>query len=392
MTGKQGFDDIRGSGSFRSVGSPSAKPMSEIKQTRAELTETIGAIQERLAPQGIADGATNVVADGADRSLAMAREIVEHTVQEATKQAKLAIIEITAQAQESARDAAREMADQAKASMRSATIGKVERMATSTSEMAKQAATTGSDKAKEVAGAGGETAKGVASGIVTTIKQNPWPAAVTALGIGWLVSSGSGAKSGGTPTGKMQPASTPPEYGTTPKVVGEDKDAIDRTKESAGEELGLVGATTGQAIDQAQDVVGTVAGTATEAVGKVAGTATGAVGKVGSAVGGAAGKVKAGVTGLTTGVQQGTQQISGMVTQSPLKVGVVTLAVGGALGLVLPVSQRETALIGETRDKTIDKLEKSTQETLGKLKIVANEAGEAASKEAKYQGLAPEEG
>lgn len=496
MTSERGFDDVRGSGAFRSVSAGDAEPTTEIEQTRADLSETIGAIQERLAPQGLAVEASDAMADATERSLAMARDIVEHTIEEATKQAKVAIAEISAQAQVSAREvarevtdqakvSAREMADQAKASVRAATIGRVERMATNTSEMAKQAATSGGGKAKQAASSGSETAKGFGSTVVAKIKQNPWPAALSAVGIG-LLASGGGEQTRSTTRSEGRTSSPPPRYGTTggegqattpprygaPEGDGGDS-TVDRAKDTAGQAVDQVASAAGQAVNQAQEVVGSAVDTATETTkgfgsdvvarikqnpwpaaltavgigwlasgggeksdettpreGRTATTAgndygyrTGTTGRdddsgagdragkstgkafdqaqdaVGSAVdtvtgtaGEAAKSVQSGATGLFSGIQQQAQRMSGMVTESPLKVGAATLAVGGAIGLALPVSQRETALIGEARDSAVDRFGKTAQETLTKFQSVAQEAQEAAGKEAKYQGLSPEAG
>lgn len=409
-----GFDDLRGSGAFRSMGGAEATrrpagtatpepeieparverletttvqpapapprasgtvpPETEIEQTRAELSETIEAIQDRLAPRGSGGEATGVVADASERSAALAREIVEQAMQEATKQAKLAMVDLS---------------DQVKASVRAATIGKVERMATSTGEKAKQAANDGGEKAKQAASSGGKTVKGIATGVVTTVKQNPWPAALTALGIGWLVSGGGGAKGAAATQGGARPASS--GNGST----GTDGDGggssieraketttqvVEQARETVGAGVDQVGETAGEAIDTAGSVLNETASTVGSVLGSTAGT-------VGSALGSTASAVKSGATGLANGAQQQTQRVGELVTQSPLKVGVTTLALGGALGLALPVSRRETALIGETRDKAVDHLEQTAQQTLTKLQTVAGEAQDAAAKEAKYQGL-----
>lgn len=423
---ERGFDDLRGSGAFRSIGGaeddptpgptpprteldqsemapvgpPRAEPRAaameavvprtEIEQTRAELSETIEAIQDRLAPPGSAGTGTDMVADATERSLALAREIVEQTVQEASKQAKLAVVDLSSQA---------------KASVRAATVGRVERIVTSTGEKAKQAADSGSNKAKQAASSGGETAKGLGSTVVTTIRQNPWPAAMTALGIGWLVSSGTGGTNGGTSRSTEHGSSS--GNGSMGDIDDGGASAVDRAKEATGQAVDQVTETTRQSVDQAQETVGAAVDTVSETAGDVAGTVGSALGStastvgsaigsttsaVGAALGSTASTVKSGATGLASEVQQQAQRVGGLAAESPLKVGATTLALGGALGFALPVSRRETALIGDSRDKAVDRLEQTVQETLTKLQNVASEAQDAAAKEAKYQGLAPEAG
>lgn len=356
MSGR--FDDVRTSGSFGSLGGQAHDPQTEIEQTRAELGETIGAIQERLAPANPSGGATDLVGEAAERSAAMAREVVEQAIQEATKQAKVAIVEISAQAQMSARETARAMTEQAKASVREATIGRVGRMASST----------------------GEAAQGLRSSVVSTIRQNPGPAALAALGIGWLVASGR-STSGTAGQGSAAPPPAPPSSNgagsgdQTTSATAQAADAI-------GQAVDRAQATTGQVVEQTTAAVGQAVEQATETVGQAAG-------KTASTIGGAAAGVKGAVTGAVGGVQERAQRVRGMATESPLKVGAAAAAVGGTLGLALPVSRRETALLGDVRDKAVDRLEQQAGSTLQKLQGVAKEAQEAAQKEAKYQGIAP---
>ncbi|MDP9366623.1 MAG: DUF3618 domain-containing protein [Chloroflexota bacterium] len=379
-----GFDDVRTSGGFRSLGGEEADPRAEIEHTRAELGETIGAIQERLAPTAPTGGATDLASEAAERSAAMAREVVEQAIQEATKQAKVAIVEITAQAQVSAGETARALTEQAKASMREATIGRVERMANST----------------------GEVAKGLRANVVQTIKQNPGPAALTALGIGWLVAAGGGSKTGtggqGTaPQTAASPASSgAPTNGQTAGVTSQAVDAVgqavDQVQHTVGEAASQAQATAGQVVDQTTNTLGQVVDQTTQTVGQVVDQVTETAGqaaeKTTSALGGVASGVKGAVTGVVSGVQHQAQRARTAATESPLRAGATAAVVGGALGLALPVSQRETALLGQTRDTLVDQIEQRAQTTLTKLQDVAQEAQGAAQREAKYQGIVPGQG
>jgi len=128
----------------------------EIEQTRADLSETIEAIQERLAPERITDQAVEAATEATGQAREGALEAVDHAV----RQAKAAV---------------RELAAQARGAVREATVGRVVR----------------------VAGKTGQTAQGFGSGVVATIKQNPGPATRTGLGLSWLWLSGRSAGSQG---------------------------------------------------------------------------------------------------------------------------------------------------------------------------------------------------
>ena len=124
----------------------------DIEQTREEMSGTIEAIQERLDPQQLSQQATEV-----------------------TEQAREAAKDVAKYAIEEAKAAVNEMTSQAKASVREATIGRVEHMAMYTRD----------------------TAESVRGDLWTTIKQNPVPAALAAIGIGWLWSHRSGGRIAG---------------------------------------------------------------------------------------------------------------------------------------------------------------------------------------------------
>ncbi|MDF3042690.1 MAG: hypothetical protein K0Q71_5396, partial [Thermomicrobiales bacterium] len=140
-----------GSGSSGTSGSAAdADPAviaADIEATREEMSETIDAIQERLDPERLTQQATEV-----------------------TEQAREAAKDVTKYAIEEAKSAVNELTSQAKASVREATIGRVEHMAMSTRD----------------------TAESVKGDLFTTIKRNPVPAALAAIGIGWLWSNRSG--------------------------------------------------------------------------------------------------------------------------------------------------------------------------------------------------------
>ena len=129
---------------------------SDIEQTRADLSETIEAIQDRLAPELLADQAKDAAVEATEQARDAALEVVDHAIEEA-------------------KAAVRELTDQAKAAVREATVGRVERVASRT----------------------GEAAGGFRSSVMTTIQQNPVPAALVGLGLGWMLLDRPSASAGG---------------------------------------------------------------------------------------------------------------------------------------------------------------------------------------------------
>jgi hypothetical protein len=368
----ESFSDIRASGGFARLSPNPPRPVRrtdavagttddspggtetievEIDQTRAELSETIEAIQNRLDPGLLADQARGAATDATEQAKEAALAVVDHTIQEV-------------------KAAVRDLADQAKAEVRDATIGKVVRMTTTTSE----------------------TARGFGSGIVATVKQNPGPAALTALGIGWLIASG---KSGGAqPQPAVAPRTAPPQStettaterspGEAGQGVGETIGGIaDQVQATTGAAIDQIQATTGQVADRTQDVAVGLTTQVGEAAGGVASGLGHAVGGIATGVGDAAGWVK-------QQAQQSAGRVRNAVTEKPLPAGAVALTLGGALAFTVPKSPRENQLLGEARDKVISQAETAAENLIHKVQNVAEEAGEAVAKEAKYQGLAAE--
>jgi Protein of unknown function (DUF3618) len=198
-----------------------AAARSDIKQTRAEMSSTIEAIQDKLDPEVLSEQAKDTAHDVTDYAIG---------------QAKAAVQEVTGQA---------------KTALREATIGKAEHMARTASE----------------------TAGGWRQTLVETIKANPLPAAVAGLSLGWLYfnrSSGSAQPEyrqrpsyRGYQPEAYRPAPGEPyaaERGGLSGAAGQAQagvgQAADRAQQTAGQVVGQVQDTAGQMVEQVQDTGG----------------------------------------------------------------------------------------------------------------------------------------
>ena len=132
----------------------------EIEQTRTEMSGTIDAIQQRLAPDTLTDQAKDLARDATDQAKAAAQEVL----QDAVREVKDAALEVTEHAVQEVKEAAREVTGQAKEAAWDATVGRAEDAVTNA----------------------GQTARGVGSMVIDTIKQNPIPAAIAGISIAWL--------------------------------------------------------------------------------------------------------------------------------------------------------------------------------------------------------------
>jgi ElaB/YqjD/DUF883 family membrane-anchored ribosome-binding protein len=203
------------------------------------------------------------------------------------------------------------------------------------------------------------------SGLVDTIRQNPLPAALTGIGLGWLLVNARKQSSSRPPyqntvyrdaayvegysTGAYPPAGYPPRY-------------EDETGSSAGQALGNARDKVGETATQAQDKAGELAGRTQDRVSNLGNQARYQAKRAGD------------------GFQR-------MLRENPLAVGTLAVGVGAAVGLAIPETSKEHEVMGEARDNLVDKAQQKVQETQQKVQQVAGEVQSAAQQEAENQGL-----
>ena len=148
----------------------------EIAQTRTEMSGTIDAIQQRLAPEVLTEQAKDIARDATEQAKSAAQEVLQDAISEVKEAAK----EVTAHAVHEVRDAAHDATVDAKDAAWDATIG----------------------RAEDAVSNAGETARGVRSIVIDTIKQHPIAAALAGLSLFWLYKHRIAG-----------PTSTPPTFG-----------------------------------------------------------------------------------------------------------------------------------------------------------------------------------
>jgi hypothetical protein len=343
----------------------------DIEQTRAEMSETIDAIQERIAPEGLTEHAKDTAQEVAEHVIQQAKTAAQEFAERAIPQAKESAQEVAEHVIQQAKDAVSEMAEQTRAAVRAATIGKVEDMARNASD----------------------TASGWRHTLVATIKANPVPAALTGIGLGWLymhrVTTGSsGARlQGHAPAGYRPGGST--SYGIygpggtyapggreTSGSGGSMRAMMGRAQETAGRVAGETQQRVGEAVDQVQESAGQVMGQVQETTGEVADQVQETAGQ------------------MVDQVQEQASRARGFLErqldENPLAVGVAGVAVGAVLGMMVGPTPREDRLLGQTRDRLMGRAQEVTHDTLQKVEHVVDEVQSTAKKEAQEQSLIPQ--
>jgi ElaB/YqjD/DUF883 family membrane-anchored ribosome-binding protein len=203
------------------------------------------------------------------------------------------------------------------------------------------------------------------SNIVDTIRENPIPAAMIGIGLGWLFINGrrqGGASYGGASYGgasadrydaryNVRYAGEPRAYAGYPYgsdqygaggSAGQGEGAIDRARERAGEVGRDVRDTAGQLVDRAQHAAGAIGERAQEVASTVADR-----------------------------TRYQARRVEDRFYETPLVAGAATLALGLAAGLAIPATEREVALMGDARDRLVDRAREVAQETTEKVQHVA---------------------
>jgi hypothetical protein len=300
-----------------------ARIKDEIEQTRSELSDTVAALEEKLAPsqvrevisaelQLVEDRVRDVLGD----QLAQAKTFLEAQMLEAknflreeVNDAERMVRAGLSDARESVRQDAKDALIGARNAIRAATLGKVETFATNL----------------------GDSMNDVRDTLLDTVYKNPLPATLTGVGLAWLLMNRSRSASAR-------------RYSSG--------------NGSIGASVGNVGTAVGNAAHQATGALAEGIHGATDAAGEVLESASGMVTAVAQAAGDSAQRAahtaREGATALASTAQQGAKRVEQIferqLRERPLAVGAAALAIGTMVGCALPRTRAEDELMGETRD------------------------------------------
>ncbi|HEY2290118.1 MAG TPA: DUF3618 domain-containing protein [Thermoanaerobaculia bacterium] len=224
-----------------------------------------------------------------------------------------------------------------------------------------------------------------ASKLWQVAREHPMPAAVVGLGLGWLMVESSrktdawDGRERGDYTG-WSGGSFRRGYAAAGSYSGHAydvaKDKVQDVAESAKEALSGAG-------DKVSDLGHDVADKASSLGHQVADKASGLGHQVADKASDLRRQAKTGVRRARVGFWQ-------TMEENPLMIGAATLALGVIAGLLIPSTEREDELMGETRDHLLDQAKEAGQQVLDKGKHVAEAVADKVKQEARNQGLTPE--
>lgn len=320
-----------------------------IEHTRAEMSTTIDALQEKLDPSRIAE-----------------------------------------QVKEQIRERAVEAYDSAKESLREATIGRAEKIMENVS-----------DKVSDVTQRAGTAVSDTGSRMMNMIRENPVAFALIGAGLGALALNARQKKQWYERRAYGDYTDGRRSYSGYADYSGQDygRPGYNLRGQSGYPDNETINWTSGQgyATNPAGESGTDIAGKAREMADSVADTARAAKDKVTGAVSSAASSVRDTASSLADTTRQQVSHLSDearyrardagdMLTntfqENPLALGVAALAAGALIGLVLPGTRVESEYMGEARDQFVDKAKDVARETADKVQRVTEEAGKTLKQEA----------
>ena len=179
----------------------------------------------------------------------------------------------------------------------------------------------------------GDTAGGFGSSAVSMIRANPIPAALTGIGIGWLLLNRSKGQENGS-TASHRTAST---YSPGKQYMASGHGASEGTAiDTLGNAASTTKAKAGDLIGQAGESVGNLAGSAQDRARDLSDT-------------------------VQYGALEAQSRFARVFHENPMNLGMVALSLGLAAGFTFPATPAEDQLFGEERDALLGKTAKTIQ-------------------------------
>ena len=239
-------------------------------------------------------------------------------------------------------------------------------------------------------GKGGTTG---ANKLVELARDHPVPAAVIGVGVGMMIRDASQKKTSSRPSpyasGYGYEGSSGYEGGfpgTSARVYDEGPGAASRAVHSAKERVADARDTVMDVAHTAGETVAGAAHTAKETVASAAHEAREMARDTAASVEERAARFKERTRLRVRDAKIGFWQT---LDQKPLVVGAAAIAVGLVAGLLIPNTERENEMLGDTRDEMLRRAQEKGREVVTKGKHVAQVAVETLKTEAREQGLTP---
>jgi len=303
--------------------SPKVDPRTEqlrrgLDATRAEMSETVAALEHRLNPETLRE---RTIAE-----IHTVEERLKGAVKEQIATARGAIKEELVAAKHDLREEVETAFQNAKQAMRDATVGRVEVMANQAGDIMINARDT----------------------FVETVRNNPIPAVMAGLGIAWLlINRNSPTRAGEIVTNTM----------------GEIKDQVTHT---ASDAIRTAKDKAGQLVNQTSRMTDQLIGSAKDTTAHLRDQAYGIAHQVRD-------EAKMGIQRVEGVFEDG-------LRERPLMLSLLFLGVGLAVGFTLPRTRREDELFGGVRGQLMQKAQDATTDVFHAVQQYGNKGAQEVKK------------
>ena len=196
-----------------------------------------------------------------------------------------------------------------------------------------------------------------ATNLSRSVKQNPMPALLTVVGIAWMVAA------------TNRPKSSMADAFDDRYEPQEGLDTIE-FDENGGEKEALT--------EKAQRLKASAEGTLTDAAQRVKAAAQGTRQKLAGSKQAVAARLRDTSGTAQVQAQRVREGFSNLLTEQPLLLGVLGIAVGAAIGAALPATEQEDRLLGSMRDRTVSEVKERGAESYNQVREKVSAVGEEA--------------
>jgi hypothetical protein len=267
--------------------------------------------------------------------------------------------------------------EQAKSSAREATVGRIKDM---------------TDEANR-------RVEGMSNSLGQTIRENPLPAALIGLGVGWLWMAGRNRSTGYRGYRDGRYAGRPEQYEYFER---DERGRLDGVREWVAEAADSTKQTASAISSQAEETVQNLGNRAGNAAQRAGDSVADTVSRTGEVIGGATEAIQERVTETAERTRQeaerlrwkaqwrGQMAVNGgkrsfweAMEANPLVVGAVVAAAGAALGAAVPATEYENQILGETRERLFGEVRTRAQDAVERVQAVVDDTQRAAVAEVK---------
>lgn len=390
---------------------------SEADRTRMQMSGTIQALEDKLNPRDLIEVAANKLEDVEKHVRAAVREElleVKAILKEEIHEAKMAVNEVI----ENAKVAVKEDAIAISASVKQDAIDLKDsvkedviaakdavkedvRQAIADAKNSARAATLG--QLENFATQAGDAMNTTKDTLVDTIRQNPIPAALMGVGLAWLLMNRSSAASQRRARsergrdydrsfdrgydGRDNNGRGRPESGMQRRVDHEAMNAggaLRKAKDATSAALGQAADGVSHLASDVRDQASDLAHRAADGASNMAHDAAEATSHLWNDASDASERAYQRVSSTMSDVaheiprqaRRAERAAGSMYTDNPLAVGAAVLAAGALLGMALPRTDREDALLGETRDQFLVSAKQAAQGALETVQHMGEDAAQ----------------